>query len=293
MKTSRPGLAILLAAALALAGCLGCGIEKHPIGILESGQPELELGYPEHRSLGLRFEPFAYPIAGGCPTVSIHLTDRDGRLVRTFDHRPPAWVPGERLGYDLTLYQSALAEPLPAGRYRLWAGAYSQDLGMRHTLVLAGGRTAGRRHEIASVTVPETAASRELGFAGDWEGPEAGSDSQVLVRRWFRRQARLILRDAAATEPIELWLLLYLPRAAPSDLSLEPGELDPRVEVGSSCTADRASIATGRRELRFAIPAAELRRGCSLELRANYEVRSDSIPRPRSASLEAISWRPR
>ena len=44
--------------------------------------------------------------------------------------------------------------------------------------------------------------------------------------------------------------------------------------------------------MRTEIPAAALRAGCTLDLEANYELRSPTLEVPRSASLEAISWSP-
>ncbi len=282
---------ILLATALAGSACFGCGVEKRPIGRLAAVPGDLELGYPEHRSLPMLLRPFAYPIAGGCPTLFVHLIGPDGRVARTFDHRPPAWRPGEDLGYDLTLYQSALAEPLPGGRYRLLAGAYSPDLGLRHVLEFAGEEVGRGRYLIGSVTMAEVAVTWQLGFAGGWEAPEAGTDSQVLNRRWFRRQATINLRDEAARESVELRLLLHLPPAAPADeLDLEDGAREPRLEIAVPCASYRASFAPGRREPRLLIPAAALRQGCSVDLRANYVLRSPSLAEPRSGSLEAISW---
>ncbi len=286
--------AILQLAALALCACLGCGVEERPIGRLATTPRDLALGYPEHLILPMRFRPAAYPIAGGCPTVFVHLTDPDGRVIRTFDHRPPAWPLGEEMAYDLTLFQSALSEPLPGGRYRLLAGVYSPDLKMRHAIEFAGEEAGSGPFEIGSVTVGQAAVTLELGFVGGWEDPEAGTDSQVMARRWFRRQAALTLRDETAHGPVELWLLLHLPQATPADeLDLEDGEREPRLEVALSCASDRASLAPGRLELRFVIPAAGLRQGCSLDLRANYELLSPAFAEPRSASLEAISWSPR
>ncbi len=280
----------LPAAALLVTACLGCGVVKQPIGRLEPAPQDLELGYPEHRMLPMRLHPTAYPIAGGCPTFFVHLTAPDGSLVRTFDHRAPAWPLDEDLAYELVLYQSALAEPLAAGRYRLLAGAYSPELGMRHALEFAGEQAGRGRYQIAAVTVPEPSITWELEFAGGWQEPEAGTDSQVLVRRWFRRRAQLILRDPAVSEPVELRLLLHLPAAASDDdLILDDGEREPRLDVTAACTSYQAWLAPGRRELRFEIPVAGMRQGCTLDLRANYELRSPTLAVPRSASLEAIS----
>jgi hypothetical protein len=282
-------LATLTLAAAALAACLGCGVENRPIGRLETAPRELALGYPQHRTLPVRLRPTSYPIAGGCPTIFVHLVDSEGHIARTFDYRPPAWTLGEEVSYDLTLYQSALAEPLPAGSYRLLAGAYSPGLGLHHVLERAG--EAARRLEIGRVTVGAAMPSLELGFSGGWLEPEAGTDSQVLARRWFRHRATLTLHDASARAPVELWLLLNLPSATPSDeLVLASGERRPRLEVAVSCAPAGAELGPGRRQLRLTLPAAGLRQGCSIELAANYALRIPVYPEPRTGSLEAVSW---
>ena len=283
---------LILPVALALSGCLGCGVEKAPIGRI-TALGDLELGYPEHLSLTMPLTPSAYPITGGCPTVFVHLTTLDGVLARTFDHRPPAWVPGQAMEYQLTLYQSVLAESLPAGRYRLLAGAYSPGLSGNHRFDFTGEEVGSGRYQIATVTVPEAAITWELGLDGDWEETEAGGDSQVLARRWFRRRAAITLRDAAARQAVELRLQLFvLPPGSDDELVLDDGERQPGLELAVPCASYSALLAPGRREARFEIPAAALRQGCSLDLQANFEVRSPVLVKPRSGAIEAISWNP-
>ena len=92
---------------------------------------------------------------------------------------------------------------------------------------------------------------------------------------------------------MELRLLLDLLQRSPADdLRLLDGDRQLRVEVTVPCAGYRASFAPGRREVRLVIPAEELHRGCSLDLDANYQLRSPAVGAYRSGSLEAISWSP-
>ncbi|MEE8524177.1 MAG: hypothetical protein V3T72_09625 [Thermoanaerobaculia bacterium] len=273
----------LVLAVVAVLVQAGCDADRRPIADFESDAPSA-LFYPRHETLELRFRPTAFPLTGGCPTVFLHLQDASGRVVRTFDHRPPRWMPGEEVSYRLELFQSALAPPLPAGVYRLVAGLYDPASGRRSRLQTNFPEAGDARYVIASIEVEETVADNvQLDFSPDWQDPEPGSDAQILARRWFAGTAKLEI--TAGSEAIVLWLQVAVPRTAAADLVLEAGARQPRVAVTVSCADDPPSWGVGRHQLEVEIAAGKR---CEIGFRANFSQRSEEGPR--SAALEAISW---
>ena len=107
-------------------------------------------------------------------------------MVRTFDHPfPQRWREGTPVSYDLKLYQSAMAPPLPPGKYQVTLGLYGKD-GKRWAARRpgrAGGarRVQGRRGRGAERQTPARASpSPRPGWT-----VEPGGDRQVLARRWL------------------------------------------------------------------------------------------------------------
>src|SRR5262245_39249838 len=107
-------------AVVSLAGWLaGCGGPQTPVAQLTVEPRQVTLPPAQVRPLRLTWTPSA-ALEGEEPTVFIHLLDADSKVVRTFDHSfPERWREGTPVSYDVDLYQSALAPPLPAGQYRL------------------------------------------------------------------------------------------------------------------------------------------------------------------------------
>lgn len=317
----------LTALGLALAGC-GGGADE-PLARVTLSPAELVLGYPEVRRVELTWEPLAELPGGGAegaagggdesgaPVVFVHLLDAAGVVVRTFDHPFPApWRPGSPVEDAVDLHQSALAPPLPSGRYRLTVGLY---LPGGERLPLEGGEeVAGREYALATVTAaapgPELPTLR---LTGDWLPLAPGADRQVLARRWLAGDGAVRVEGAAA--PGSLWMRLQVPvvHGASTRLLLAEGAAGQEVRVTSPCggaefmasgagehelelpvdpsgavaAAEAGSGPTGAGEPAGGEPAAEA--GCPVEIRASYSlVVQDTLER-RSVLLETLAWRRR
>lgn len=280
MTKHRSWLLVLASAAVLFQ--TGCDPGRRPIGGFEAVVPAT-LSYPGHQDLELRFQPTAFPLTGGCPTVFLHLQDASGRVVRTFDHRPPRWMPGEGLRYRVKLFQSALGPALEAGDYQLVAGLYDPSTGRRSRLRSSHPETGSGRYRLGTIGVGETVADGlEIVYSSDWQEPEPGSDAQILVRSWFAGRATLAV--TAEAEPAVLWLQVAVPPPAGGDLVLDAGEDQPRVIASVSCADDPPPWDAGRHQLEVELAAGER---CEIGFRANFVQRSDSGPQ--SAALETIS----
>lgn len=180
---TRRAVAILLVGG-ALAGT-GCG-RSRPVASLSVEPTSVSLPRPYAVPLRLRWNPTA-DLAGleGTPRVFVHVLDGGRRLLRTFDHPlPEAWTPGRSQSYEIELYQSAIAESLPAGAYEMTFGLYD-DAGRRRWPLAVDGEEVGRReYRIATLVVPaDTVPSPAFEFAGAWRPVESGSSKQVVARR--------------------------------------------------------------------------------------------------------------
>ena len=281
MTKHRSWLLVLASAAVLFQ--TGCDPGRRPIGGFEAVVPAT-LSYPGHQDLELRFQPTAFPLTGGCPTVFLHLQDASGRVVRTFDHRPPRWMPGEDLRYRVKLFQSALGPALEAGDYQLVAGLYDPSTGRRSRLRSSHPETGSGRYRLGTIRVGEpVAAGVHIVYSSGWHDPEPGSDAQVLVRRWFAGSASLEV--TAGAEPGVLWLQMAVPRPAGVDLVLDAGEDEPRVVASVSCADDPPSWTAGRHQLEIELAAGAT---CEIGFRANFVQSSGGGPQ--SAALEALAW---
>ena len=109
-------LSALVVVAACLAGCRG---EPRPVARLGVEPHTVRLGFPELREVHFNWQPMSALGDGGAPVVFVHLLDRQGKVLRTFDHPfPGAWQEGVPASYDVKLYQSALAKPLAPGPVR-------------------------------------------------------------------------------------------------------------------------------------------------------------------------------
>jgi hypothetical protein len=185
----------LAAALLAVAACRPDPV----VARLSTPAKSVRLGYPETVPLRLEWMPSA-PLLdpAGAPTVFVHLLDEHGTLRRTFDHPfPEGWNVGRPVAYDIPLYQSALAPPLPKGRYVLTAGLYDPPRGSRWRLD-AGAEAGKREYRLAEVEVAEPSDPAPLfDFSGAWGAPEPDASLQILSRRRLLGPASLRFAGAA------------------------------------------------------------------------------------------------
>jgi hypothetical protein len=229
------------------------------------------------------------------PLVFVHLLDEAGDVVRTFDHElPEAWRPGSTVADTVTLHQSALAPPLPAGSYDLTVGLYRGD---RRWALETGAPTVDRaEYVVAEVTVPEDGSKAPmLHFSPSWMATEAGSDAQVLARRWLAQDGTLRLADIATAGTLRLALHLPEP-GGQEDLVLEEGHQEPSVSIESDCGGGFAMTLAGFGTHLVEVPVKASEDGSVAELcELAFDVHSHLLERrtlqTRAVMLEGISWR--
>ncbi|HEY8021183.1 MAG TPA: hypothetical protein VIH93_08785 [Thermoanaerobaculia bacterium] len=279
-------VALVAGLAAALAGCRG---ESPAVARLSVEPHALALGFPELRSVRFNWQPTAALGEGAAPVVFVHLLDAKGKVQRTFDHPfPGPWQEGVPASYEVKLYQSALAAPLAAGRYRLTAGLYGAH-GMRWPLA-AGPRVARDEYQVAEVDVPAAAAGPRFSYSGTWLPSEPVADRQVVTRRWLLGEGAIEV--AGLPGPGSLWVVLSIPegKEAGEQIIFDAGANTPSVMITGTCGgAETGFSGSGRKEIEIAADGAH--GSCTLRLKPNFTVLVHGRPR-RSVALDALSWAP-
>jgi hypothetical protein len=277
---SRPAwlLALLLGAAVA-ARCGGGG-SSEPAGRVTTPLSTVKLLYPQSVPITVIWEP-ARPLdrRHGRVVAFVHLVrtgERRNEVFRTFDHAlPKAWIPGEAQTDEIDLYQSALAEPLPPGRYVLSIGLYDESWGYRWPLS-TGPEIAKREYRLADVEVGGAdPTAPKLDFSGGWQPVETLQNKQVLSRRTFMGRSRVTFESQAAGS---VRMLVSLPQTGGPD----------SVRIAPSCSPGAGqTVAAGKTRWVFVdVPVGP----CQID----FEPSPPEGPRsPVAASLDVLSWRPR
>lgn len=298
----------LLALGLSAAGCGGGDDPVARLGfeapLARAAGGELALGYPEVVRVTLLWEPLAaLPESGtGPPLVFVHLIDESGSVVRTFDHPfPETWRAGAEVEDPVELYQSALAPPLPGGRYRLSAGLYRQGAD-RYPLEAMGEEIAAREYELTAVTAAEAASGLPaIAAAGDWLPLEPGADRQVLASRWLAGPGELVVEGAR--EAGSLWLRLWIPVADHPDARLElaGGAHEQEVRITTPCGGATVAVTgPGRHQVELPVDPADREAGtgeaddrCPVMLATNFHLLGPEGGARRAVRLETVAWRRR
>jgi hypothetical protein len=255
---------------------------------------KVRLPYPELHSVHLTWKP-SMPLEGftGTPTVFVHLLDQDRKVVRTFDHPYPGrWREGEPVSYDLKLYQSTLAPPLPGGSYSLTLGLAGQEK-QRWAVEGVGEPVARLEYLAAEVEIPAPAKNKKSGprftFSEQWLPPEPGADRQLIARRWLSGPGGM--RVAGLRQPGSLWLVLRIPEPkVAGNLTVNDGGGVPSVRIEGSCGDYEASISgPGIHEVEMPVAEPPKTGMCRLTLTPNFQFGSGG---PRSVSLENAAWSP-
>src|SRR6185295_14991693 len=238
MKTKKALLPIALAAAALTAACGG----KHtPVARVEVEPHQVPLPFSQVRTVHLTWTPTA-ALDGEQPTVFVHLLDDRRKVVRTFDHAfPQRWREGAPVSYDVKLYQSALAPPLPAGKYGLTLGLYAKD-GKRWALDGLGEPVARDEYRAGEVEVPPQKPHLRFAFSNTWLPAEPGGDKQVLARRWMAERAAIRLLNQRG--PGTVWMVVKIPETNEPDykLVLDPGATAPSVMAVGSCGGTETNL---------------------------------------------------
>ncbi len=279
-------------AAWLLTGCT----EAPPAAPAAQVQIELhgrDLPYPEWRTLRLVWNPLLGIEFQDRPTVFLHLLDKEGLVVRTFDHPlPNRWRLDEALEYEVQLYQSALGPPLPSGDYDLTLGLYLMKNGQRFPLEGAGEEVARQEYKIATISVPPIdPKAPSFSLPSPWQAPLEGNDTQILSRRHLASEGQLIIENLEV--PGSLWLRLVLPPVVEDHqrLLLSDARDTPVLDVTSNCSGTVRSLPMpGEHEIVLPVfPVGEVTE-CVLTLSSNYSLIDRLSPVDRIASLEVLAW---
>jgi len=262
-------------------GLAACRARSDPAGSVSLEPNIVRLGYPQSAAVRFHWQPRrALDRLHGSPVAFVHLLDRTGKtsvLLRTFDHAlPAAWTAGQPLEEEIDVYQSALADPLPPGRYVLSLGLYDDSWGYRWQLE-AGPEVANREYSAAQVEVsgPDPTAPK-FSFAGGWRPIEAVATRQVLAHRCLTGPATLSVEEIRAPG------ILRLQWTNPSGLTL-----------ATSCEAGRdGKLAVGRPWVGIRLPARD--GGGRCEVRVDPGAPPENVPAGSAVAtcLEVLSWRP-
>jgi hypothetical protein len=291
MRRTLPPLAL---AALCLSAA-GCGGGEETVASVEVTPRSVRLDFPQVHKLRMTWSPVAALGEGEQPTVFVHLLDDQGTVVRTFDHPfPQRWRETVPVSYNLDLYQSALAEPLPAGKYRLSLGLYGKE-NRRWPLEGLGEEIARYEYLAAEVEVPQRKRkpSPRFAYSPSWLPVEPGGDSQILARRWLFGPGAI--RVGQMGGPGTAWMKLRIPEPSPEEkLVLDPGVSTPSVLVSGTCNGIETNVSgPGVHEIELPLQPPPPGAGyCKIQFRPNFHFAPAGPGPKRSVSLETLAWEP-
>ena len=299
MRLPAPALSIAALSTVAAAGLLAASCGKSaPVAQVEVRPSSLPLGYPEVQKLHLSWQTTAgLDPEAGSPTVFVHLLDRQGKVVRTYDHPfPQAWQEGTPVEDVVKIYQSALAPALPPGRYPLTLGLYGGKSNQRWPLEVTGPDLGRHEYRVAEVEVlppPAGAAGPRFSFTGSWLASEPGGSRQILNLRWLAGAGAI--RAEGLSGPGSLWLELKIPAGnGPGEkLVLDDSSNAPSVVVSGTCGGVETGI-SGPGDHEIEIPVDGAGGSCEIHLKPNFRLLKAGLPGggPRSVALENLAWIP-
>jgi len=287
-------LLVALSACLALAGCQEA---PNPVANLRVAPAQLGLPFPHYQAVEITIDMVEPIEAAPVPWVMVHLLDLSGSVVRTFDHPlPDEWVPGQSQSYTIDLYQSALAPPLDPGVYQLSAGLYDAA-GNRWALLTEGEQVHRLEYAVGAVEVLQGAGSApKFLFSPTWMATEAGTDVQILGRRWLRSEGAIRLESVATEGTVRLDLRIEAPDPQLEDLVLDEGFNRVQLDVATTCGEETWSL-TGVGTHVLEIPVGQLTEnepadGCEISLTPHYRVVTRRNLNSRALALDLLAWRP-
>src|SRR5436309_10705202 len=234
MKKAIP---LITTAALHPASCS----KPVPVAQVEVDPRLVQLPFSQVQTVHLTWTPSG-SIGDEKPTVFVHLLDAKQKVERTFDHPfPQRWREGAPVGYDLKLYQSAMAQPLTPGKYQVTLGLYGKK-GTRWPLSGLGDAVGRDEYKAFEVQVPNSDPHPRFAFAPTWMDVEPGGDRQVVARRWLVERAAIRLvdqRDAGS-----VWMVLQIPPLNVHDYKviLGAGASTPGVLIRGNCAGTETNV---------------------------------------------------
>ncbi len=284
----------LAACLLLLPGLLACR-PPEPAARVQISARALELPYPHSVSLELAWLPLApLEVASSELLVFVHLIDEEGKVERTFDHPfPETWTEGREVRYPLELSQSALAPPLPPGRYELTLGLYVAS-GRRWPLEVDAREVDDEEYALAEVEVPyPVMTTPRFRFSESWEASQETGLRQIVAHRWLSEKPAQV-SIWGIDRPGEAVLTFSIPRLQEQDLRLRTQAQDdaPLVAIESDCGEVRGQLSGyGFQEIRVPI-SADAGWRCTVNFSpGSYFIDADSSHRY-SALLESVTWAP-
>ncbi|MCZ6506922.1 MAG: hypothetical protein O7A04_02575 [Acidobacteria bacterium] len=285
----------LLAALALLTLAVACEEPKTPVGALSVDPTQIDLAFPHYQALTVKIDMQADLDPGASPLMMVHVLDLSGVVVRTFDHAlPQAWVPGENQEYTIELYQSAMAPPLDPGSYQLTMGLFDPELG-RWALTTGAEEVQDQEYAVANVEASQGSDSApRFFFSPSWMATEAGTDVQVLGRRWLRSEGAIRLANIRAAGTVRLDLRIQTPDDQLEDLVLSEGFDDVQLDVATTCGEQTWSFTgLGTHAVEVAVaPDSEAGDGCEIQLTPHYRIVTRRNLNTRSLALDLLAWRP-
>lgn len=297
-----PALLRISAAVGLTCAFAACRPEDPPIGRLAVEPAFVHLAYPRFHVVRFVFTPSrALPTVGtGAlaepPIVFVHLLDRAGEVIRTFDHElPRPWREESVIDYDVVLHQSAIAPALPPGEYRLSAGLLV-DGTQRVTLEVAEGseRVSRGEYVVATIDVPAVDESLPMFyFSSSFRPVERTLDEQHPAVRWFAGESILRVGEVAGAGEVFLGLRIPPHDTAEAELRVEAGAIEPAIWITSPCSGREVRVTgAGRHDVRLPLERApDGSQGCEVRLAPNFRFQTRVPGEPAfSALLEVLSW---
>lgn len=226
----RETLLILITTALPLLACApGPG---PPVAELRVGVGGGQLVYAASTRVPVEWkllEPANLP--SPALYLFVHFVDENGDILRVFDRpMPAASEPFEHI----EIWQSALAEPLPRGSYRLITGIYDVASGRHWQLETNGAAIRKGKYEIAEIEIDSTdRKTPDIGFEGDWLSPNIGQKHNP-GRRWLGKGGAIRLQGN--TRWSELVLGISIIELPDHQLAMEDAS-EPQLVISNGCDA--------------------------------------------------------
>ncbi len=274
----------------ALLACACAPRPEPPVAEFEAGVDRVSLVHASSSRIAVEWEslrPLDPP--GATPFLFVHLLDGGGNLVRAFD-RPisESWTD---VDHPIEIWQSALAEPLAAGSYRLTTGLYDVATGRRWRLETSGREIDEGEYETATVEVASSEPrTPSLTFEGDWLAPDEGQ-AHNPGRRWMGSSGSIRLLPTAGWNELVLTVSMT---ALPVDRHRPVFEGDattPRLLIRNGCDSGSETRFDG-----YGVRSVSLRldpgEDCAISLEPNFVMLDLEDYKPRSVGLESAFFRP-
>ncbi len=235
----KPALILITAAVPVLACAPDPG---PPLAELRAGVAERPLVHASSTRIPVEWKSLGeLDLPSPSPYLFVHIAEGDGNVLRTFDREMPS--ASAQLEY-IEIWQSALAEPLPSGSYRLITGLYDVATGRQWQVETNGTQIDDGKYEIAVIEV-ETAERKTpgLGFEGEWFPPEAGQKHNP-GRRWLGKGGAIRLQEHAGWSELVLAISMTALPADRHRLVMEEAN-EPQLVIRNGCEADSGDQSLG------------------------------------------------